>query len=119
MTVAEYSVVVLAIVVLGGYLILQLSYFIKNIKNKTLTEDDLSRVNNWLLQAVVAAEEAFGSKTGQLKLSSVYAKFEETFPNFAKIIKFDDFSALVDKALVIVKNMASTNDALKKIFKTE
>lgn len=69
----------------------------------------LNKIKEWLLWAVAAAEKELGSGTGQLKLRYVYGLFTQTWNSIAKVISFEDFSALVDEALVRFKNMTQTN----------
>ena len=66
---------------------------------KLPTEDQITCIKGWLLQAVAEAERCLGSETGQMKLSVVYSTFVKTFPWLAKIISFDLFADLVDEAL--------------------
>lgn len=65
----------------------------------------LNKVKEWLLYAVVEAERELGSKTGQLKLRYVYDLFMCRFKFGAYIISFDTFSRLVDEALDEMKDM--------------
>ena len=65
----------------------------------------LNKVKEWLLYAVVEAEEELGSKTGQLKLRYVYDLFVCRFKAASLIISFDTFSRLVDEALDEMKDM--------------
>ena len=69
----------------------------------------LEQVQEWLLLAVAEAEKEFGSGTGQLKLRYVYDLFINRFPSLAKIISFEYFSQLVDKALEKFNNILSSN----------
>lgn len=79
------------------------------------TKEQIIKIKMWLLQAVILAEKELGSGTGQLKLSVVYDKFMSKFPNTAKIITFEMFSELVDKALDEMKELFDTNDQIKAI----
>lgn len=72
---------------------------------KLPTKEQLNKVKHWLLIAVKEAEDQFGSKTGQLKLSYVYDLFVAKFPWLAKIITFDRFSKLVDEVLTEFKDI--------------
>lgn len=63
------------------------------------TEEQLQEVKEWLLWAVMIAEDALGSGTGQMKLRYVYDMFVERFPWIAKVLPFDTFSQMVDEAL--------------------
>lgn len=65
----------------------------------------LNKVKQWLLYAVVEAEKELGSKTGQLKLRYVYNLFVSKFKMLSHIISFETFSMLVDEALDEMKDM--------------
>lgn len=65
----------------------------------------LNKVKQWLLFAVVEAEKELGSKTGQLKLRYVYNLFVSKFKMLSYIISFETFSMLVDEALDEMKDM--------------
>ena len=64
---------------------------------------------NWLVWAVTEAEKAFGSKTGKLKLRYAYDLAIKQFPVLAKCIPFSVFSAMVDSALDIMREMIEKN----------
>lgn len=66
--------------------------------------EQVKKVKEWLLAAVVAAEKELGGNgTGQLKLRSVYDLFLARFPWMAQIVSFDTFSKWVDEALDTVE----------------
>ncbi len=94
----------IAVVVIAGILIYN---FVKIPPNQ-----QLAKVQEWLLYAVVAAERELGSGTGQIKLRMVYDMFVGKFPSVAKILTFDSFSALVDGALERMNKMLSENKNL-------
>ena len=64
---------------------------------------------NWLVWAVAEAESLFGSNTGKLKLRYAYELAVKRFPILAKLIPFSVFGWLVDKALVIMRDMIENN----------
>lgn len=66
---------------------------------KTPRKEQLEEVRKWLLQAVIAAEQIFGSKAGEAKLSFVYDLFVSRMPWLARIIPFSRFSEIVDDSL--------------------
>lgn len=74
-------------------------------------EEQLSKVSEWLLWAVTLAEKEYGGGTGKIKLREVYARFIETWPQVAKWLSFNDFSRLVDKVLVQMRSILTTNAA--------
>lgn len=59
----------------------------------------ITKVKEWLLWAVVSAEREFGGGTGAVKLRSVYDLFVARWPLIAKLIAFETFSGWVDEAL--------------------
>lgn len=69
----------------------------------------LSKLQEWLLWAVAEAERQLGGGTGQLKLRYVYDMFIGRFPALSKVIAFEAFSLLVDKALARFEQLLSTN----------
>jgi hypothetical protein len=86
----------------------------------TLTkEKQLDKVRHWLLFAVVEAEKALGSKTGQIKLRYVYDMFMARFKYISLIITFEQFSSLVDEALDSMRNMIQSNTALSEYIKKD
>ena len=78
-----------------------------------LFQTDKKRVLEWLLGAVTQAERELGSGTGKLKLRAVYDAFITKFPVFSKIISFNGFSGLVDKALEQMKAILESNKAVQ------
>ena len=79
---------------------------------KQPTADQLKKVRKWLLWAVIEAEKAMGSGTGQLKLRKVYDLFVARFPWLAKIIPFEMFSKMVDDALDEMRELLENNEAV-------
>lgn len=84
--------------------------FFKQPKSK-----QIAKVQEWLLWAVTKAEAELGSGTGQLKLRYVYDMFVEKFPAVAKMITFDFFSMMVDRALDKMKEILNQNKAAAKL----
>ena len=78
-----------------------------------LYQTDKKRVLEWLLVAVTMAEKELGSGTGKIKLRMVYDSFIDKFRVFSKIISFDTFSRLVDKALEQMKQILESNVAVQ------
>ena len=76
-------------------------------------ERQLKVITEWLLLAVIKAEKELGGGTGQVKLRFVYDLFIDKFKFASMFISFNQFSALVDSALVIMKEMISNNDQVK------
>lgn len=75
----------------------------------------IENIKEWLKYAVVEAEKALGSGTGQLKLRMVYDMAIEKFPWVSRLISFETFSTWVDEALVWMREQLSKNEAVKNI----
>ena len=76
-------------------------------------------INEWLLLAVIKAEKELGDGTGQVKLRYVYDLFIDKFRLASMFISFNQFSILVDAALVIMKEMVSNNDQIKNYISSK
>lgn len=76
------------------------------------------KVLNWLVYAVTAAEKDLGTKTGKLKLRTVYERFVGAFPIFSLVLPFSTFSEWVDIALDEMKKMLE-NAAIKNYVEGE
>lgn len=76
-------------------------------------EKQLKIIQEWLLLAVVEAEKHLGGGTGKIKLRYVYDIFIDKFKFMALVITFEQFSLMVDDALVIMRDMLSDNEKLK------
>lgn len=73
------------------------------------TEEQMAKLREWLLYAVIEAEKQYQSGTGRLKLAAVYSRFCEVFPALVSIISFELFSGLVDDALAEMRDILKTN----------
>lgn len=71
---------------------------------------------NWLVWAVSEAENMFGSNTGKLKLRYAYELAIQRFPVLAKIIPFNMFSAMVDGALEVMRQMIENNEDIANVI---
>ena len=71
--------------------------------------EQLNKVKQWLLYAVIEAEKQYQGGTGALKLRAVYNEFCKVFPSLVPIVSFEVFSELVDEALVQMKHLLETN----------
>ena len=71
--------------------------------------DQLEKIKEWALFIVVQMEKTYGSGTGSLKLSAAYDAFLKAFPDFVTIISFEQFSKIIDEALVRMKHLLETN----------
>lgn len=90
----EYWYIILAAVVTTAVAVVLAVRFFKQPSG-----EQVAKVKEWLLVAVLEAEKQFGSGTGKLKLRSVYDLFVARFPWIAKVISFDVFANWVDEAL--------------------
>ena len=98
--------VVLAVVIAGAW------YIMRRIAAGP-SEEQLLKVKEWLLYAVIMAEKELGAGTGQLKLRYVYDMFVEKFPALVSIISFELFSRLVDEALEKMRHLLEYNKDLE------
>ena len=73
------------------------------------SNEQLAKVKQWLLFAVIEAEKQYQGGTGALKLRAVYNEFCKVFPSLVPIISFELFSKLVDEALKQMKHLLETN----------
>lgn len=85
--------------------------FIKKF-TKLPSEEQIRKIKEWLLYAVVMAEKELGSGTGQIKLRYVYNMFMEKFPSFVHVVSFELFSMWVDEALKRMRPLLETNKDL-------
>jgi hypothetical protein len=107
-------IIVMGVIGLVGIAIAALYYFMTLSKDK-----QIQMVKNWLLLAVVEAEKALGSGTGQLKLRYVYDLFITRFKYLSLVISFSQFSMLVDEALEIMRNMIANNKQVEQYINKE
>lgn len=82
--------------------------YVKKFANMP-TEEQIKKVKEWLLWAVIQAEKDLGGGTGTIKLRYVYDLFVTTFPDVAKMISFDTFSKWVDEVLVYMRRLLESN----------
>lgn len=85
---------------------------------KKTEEERHEQIRGWLLQAVIIAEQEYGSGTGKMKLSAVYDAFCDALPWIAKVISFEKFSVYVDEALVEAKKLLSANGSMAALAET-
>ena len=107
-------IIIMGVIGLVGIAIAALYYFMTLSKDK-----QIQIVKNWLLLAVVEAEKALGSKTGQLKLRYVYDLFISKFKYLSLVISFPQFSMLVDEALDTMRNMIANNKQVEQYINKE
>ncbi|MEK4025542.1 hypothetical protein [Sporosarcina sp. FSL W7-1283] len=86
---------------------------------KMPTSKQLDKVREWLVFACIQAEIQLGNGTGKVKLRSVYDSFLTKFPWLAKVVSFETFSAMVDEALITVREMLELNTAIRNLVVME
>lgn len=82
-------------------------------------EQQIKKIKEWLLFAVIQAEKELGSNTGQLKLRMVYGEFIDKFKFMSLLLSFEEFSKMVDESLDSMRTMLSSNQAIKKLVEGE
>ena len=75
-------------------------------------EKQIKILQEWLLLAVVQAEKALGSGTGQIKLRYVYDLFLQRFKFLPHLVSFEQFGLFVDEALVTMRVMIQNNKSV-------
>ena len=103
----NWMIIVAAIAFATMSVVTAIRFFNKN------TDEQLEKVQEWLLYATTLAEKEFGGGTGKIKLRYVYDMFVEKFPWLAKIVSFDRFSCMVDESLVKMNELLSNNYAVQ------
>ena len=112
--VVNYGVVIFAALCALVVLIFAIIAFIKKPR-----AEQIAKLKEWLLWAVVKAEKEFGRETGVIKLRYVYDLFIVTFPALAKLISFETFSKLVDDALEKMETLLTTNPKIKNLVESD
>lgn len=79
------------------------------------TEEQIKNIKQWLLYAVIEAEQELGGGTGQLKLRQVYDMAIQRF-KWLSVIPFSTFSGWVDEALAEMKKMLAENEKIKELI---
>ena len=97
---------IICLLIVGGFAVYK---FILLGKDKQII-----KVKEWLLYAVVQAEQALGNGTGKVKLRFVYDMFVSKFKVISLLVSFDEFSDMVDEALDIMRDMLNNNQAVKQ-----
>ena len=97
-------ILTIGIIIIVGVAAYAIYYFMNLSKEK-----QLEVVREWLLLAVIEAEKALGSGTGQVKLRYVYDLFISKFKYLSLVISFEQFSMLVDESLETMRDMISNN----------
>lgn len=103
---------VIAVCVIAGIILAVMKFCKQSNKEK------YDQIRGWLLQAVILAEQEYGSGTGQMKLSVVYDAFCTALPWIAKVITFEQFSKYVDEALEDARNILEGNNSMAALAET-
>ena len=82
-------------------------------------ETKIANIKQWLKLAVVEAEKALGSGTGQLKLRYVYDLAVKQFPWIVTLVTFEIFSGWVDEALDWMREQLKQNAAIDEYTKSK
>ena len=106
--------IILAAMALGALAVVAVVRFFRLPREK-----QMENVRQWLLGAVTAAEKELGGGTGKLKLRTVYDAFLTKFPWLAPVIPFEQFSGLVDAALVEMRKLLADNKAVQQMVTGE
>ena len=77
------------------------------------SSEQIIKLKEWLLWAVVQAEKELGGKVGVLKLRMVYDMAVSRFPSLMAFISFELFSKYVDEALEQMRHLLESNERLK------
>lgn len=105
----EYWYIILAAVALVTVGVVMAVRFFKQPSS-----EQLEKLRQWMLWAVIQAEQKFGDHMGQVQLRYVYDLFVSRFPWLAKLISFAKFCDLVDEALAKMKKLLKENEAAAK-----
>ncbi len=101
---------ILILIIIGMVIAISVYKFMKLSK-----EQQIENIKQWLVFACLEAEKMLGGKTGQVKLRYVYDLFVSKYKFISCLIPFDTFSKWVDDSLIDMRNMISTNEAIRKI----
>ena len=102
-----WYVILIVIIIIAGAVIFARKFFSQP------SEEQLAKVKEWLLWAVTEAERDLGGGTGKLKLRQVYDLFIVRFPWLVKVVPFALFGEMVDDALVEMRKLLETNNAVQ------
>lgn len=96
----------IALIIIAGLCIagIALIWFLRLSK-----QQQIEMLKQWLILAVTQAEKELGGGTGAVKLRYVYDLFIKRFKFLSKVITFEQFSALVDEALEVMRLMIQQN----------
>lgn len=82
-------------------------------------QEQVYKVKQWLLYAVIEAEREFSGGMGVVKLRYVYNLFIKAFPSLTPLVPFDVFKIWVDEALEQMKHLIDTNKTINNYITGE
>ena len=106
--------IIVALVIVAIALVCGIIWFGKLPKDKKI-----ENIKEWLKYAVIEAEKALGSGTGQLKLHMVYDMAVKQFPWIVQLVPFNVFSLWVDEALEWMRLQLNDNKAAQTYVETK
>lgn len=102
----NWYMILAAVVLLASAIYIVVKFF------RQPSGEQVRKVKQWLLIAVIEAEKQFGGGTGTVKLRKVYDLFVARWPWMAKIVPFELFSTWVDEALAEMRELLEKNLAV-------
>ena len=78
------------------------------------SSEQLRKVKEWMLWAVICTEKELGQGTGAAKLRYCYDLFVQRFPSLVAVISFELFSKYVDEALEQMRHLLDTNKDIEQ-----
>ena len=102
-----------SLLVVLAVLIILIARFIKKF-SELPSDEQMEKIRQWMLFAVIQAEKELGGGTGQVKLRYVYDLFLERFQSLAPAITFVMLSDMVDEALEKMRHLLETNSKVKE-----
>lgn len=108
----NWHMIVIGLAVIVAAIIFIIRFF------KQSNQVKYEQIRGWLLQAVILAEQEYGSGTGRMKLSAVYDAFCSTLPWIARVMSFDTFAFYVDEALDEAKDILAANKDMAALAET-
>lgn len=98
-------------------IIISVLLIISTVGNTRLNPNEIEKIRQWILYAMIEAEKKFGSQTGKIKLRYVYDLFIDRFSNLSRCISFEDFESIVDNTMETFNTLINTNEKLNEYVK--
>ena len=105
-----------SMLVVGVAIIFIIVFYVKRFVSLS-SDQQLQKLREWLLWAVIYTEKELGEGTGVAKLRFCYDLFIQRFPSMVAVVSFDLFSKYVDEALVKMKKILETNKDIEAYVK--